>query len=105
MRRTRLLPLLAALVGLAAAACAGEPAAAPPATESPLTLTGDIAVARWGVRAGATEDRAINEAYVRNVRDWVARVAAKRALAYEAYAEPTDAPRAITDTYRALFGG
>lgn len=43
MRRTRLLPLLAALVGLAAAACAGEPTAAPPATESPLTLTGDIA--------------------------------------------------------------
>jgi hypothetical protein len=42
MRPTRLLPLLAAFVGLAAAACAGEPTAAPLPTESPLSLSGEI---------------------------------------------------------------
>ena len=62
-----------------------------------------VAVARWGVHAGARADRAVNAAYIRNVHDWVARIASKRALAYEAYAEPSDVPAAIAAAYRSLF--
>ncbi len=62
-----------------------------------------VAVARWGVHPGATPDRAVNAAYIRNVHDWVARVAAKDALAYEAYTEPADVPPAMAEAYRALF--
>lgn len=62
-----------------------------------------IAVARWGVHAEAAADSAANPAYVRNMHDWVARVAAKKALAYEAYSEPSDVPKEIAAAYRALF--
>ncbi|WP_141397206.1 hypothetical protein [Mobilicoccus massiliensis] len=62
-----------------------------------------IAVARWGVRAGVSDARTVNPAYIHNMHDWVARVAAKQALAYEAYSEPADAPKRVTDAYRDLF--
>lgn len=62
-----------------------------------------IAVARWGVLPGTHQDRSVNPAYIRNMHDWVSRIAAKEALAYEAYAEPTDVPEEIAAAYRALF--
>jgi len=63
----------------------------------------ELALARWGVVPGASED-ATNAAYVQNMRDWLVRVASKQAVAYDLYTEPLGgAGEAATRTYRELF--
>ncbi|MDO5627251.1 MAG: hypothetical protein Q4G43_02910, partial [Mobilicoccus sp.] len=62
-----------------------------------------IAVTRWGVHPETPTDRGVNEAYVRHVHDWIATIAAKAALAYEAYSETEDTPSDAAAAYRDLY--
>lgn len=63
-----------------------------------------IAVSQWGVHP-ASPISASNAAYVQNMHGWMARTAAKGALAYDAYATPLYAQgRPADEAYRALFG-
>lgn len=63
-----------------------------------------IAVSQWGAHP-ASPTSATNAAYVQNMHGWMARTAAKGALAYDAYTAPLDGHGQPADeAYRALFG-
>lgn len=61
-----------------------------------------LALARWGPFPGSAESAA-NVARVQNMHDWIVRTAARKRLAYEAFALPGSGPGAAVATYRALF--
>ena len=62
-----------------------------------------IALSGWGPAPGSAAS-AENASYVQNMHDWLARMAARGLLAYDLYAEPSEAATGTAArVYRALF--